>query len=60
MNLKQSLHYKEGPPQYVKVHQIFLSGGPVVYQGKKVSVKPWFMKIRPRVKNSLFAVADDL
>jgi hypothetical protein len=24
----------------VKVHQIFLSGGPVVHQGKKVSVKP--------------------
>ena len=40
MNLKQSSHYKEGPPQYVKVHQIFLSGGPVVHQGKKVSVKP--------------------
>ena len=27
MNLKQNSHYKEGPPQYVKVHQIFLSGG---------------------------------
>jgi hypothetical protein len=36
MNLKQSSHYKEGPPQYVKVHQIFLSSGPVVHQGKKV------------------------
>ena len=40
MNLKQSSHYKEGPPQYVKVHQSFLSGGPVVPQGKKVSAKP--------------------
>jgi hypothetical protein len=40
MNLKQNSHYKEGPPQYVKVHQIFLSGGPVVHLGKKVSVKP--------------------
>ena len=40
MNLKQNSHYKEGPPQYVKVHQIFLSGGPVVHQGKKVGVKP--------------------
>ena len=40
MNLKQNSHYKEGPPQYVKVHQMFLSGGPVVHLGKKVSVKP--------------------
>jgi hypothetical protein len=40
LNLKQSSHYKEGPPQYMKVHQIFLYGGPVVHQGKKVSVKP--------------------
>ena len=42
MNLKQSSHYKEGPPQYVKVHQIFLYDGPQVHQGKKVSVKPWY------------------
>jgi hypothetical protein len=45
MNLKRSSHYKEGLPQYVKVHQIFLSGGPVVHQGKKVSVKPWSSQI---------------
>jgi hypothetical protein len=36
LNLKQSSHYKEGPPQYVTVHQIVLSGRPVVHKGKKV------------------------
>jgi hypothetical protein len=31
MNLKQNSYHKEGPPQYVKVHQVSLSGGPVVH-----------------------------
>jgi hypothetical protein len=35
MNLKQSSHYKEGPPKYMKIHQ-----------GKKVSVCLFFIYSR--------------
>jgi hypothetical protein len=58
MNLKQSSHYKEGPPQYVKVHQIFLSDGPVVHQGKKV-VKPWLALGHVAIKKLVVLPAKD-